>query len=103
MHNRAFLVGCLLALGLLSPTSGQDPAPSPIDFATQIQPLLARSCHKCHGPDHQKGGLRLDRRDAALRGGDAGVEREPPPGRRPKARISMDPPASIVTSEGVKA
>jgi mono/diheme cytochrome c family protein len=55
-----------VGLALLAPVSGQDAAKDPIDFSTQIEPLLAQNCHKCHGPDQQKGGLRLDRRDAAL-------------------------------------
>jgi mono/diheme cytochrome c family protein len=68
MQTRAFLV---VALALLAPALGQDAPKDPIDFASQIQPLLSQHCNKCHGADHQKGGLRLDRRDAALHGGDA--------------------------------
>src|SRR6185436_10395975 len=30
-----------------------------------------KNCYKCHGAEQQKGGLRLDRRDAALHGGDS--------------------------------
>jgi mono/diheme cytochrome c family protein len=71
MQTRAFLVGSLVALLLRAPASGQDAAKDAIDFATHIEPLLAQNCHKCHGPDHQKGGLRLDRRNAALHGGDS--------------------------------
>ncbi|HLQ43159.1 MAG TPA: DUF1549 domain-containing protein, partial [Planctomycetaceae bacterium] len=41
-----------------------------IDFATDIQPLLAKKCVSCHGPEKQKAGLRLDRKGAALKGGD---------------------------------
>ena len=32
----------------------------PVDFSRQIQPLLARRCFACHGPDTREGGLRLD-------------------------------------------
>jgi len=71
MQTRASFVGALVGLALLAPVSGQDAAKDPIDFSTQIEPLLAQNCHKCHGPDQQKGGLRLDRRDAALHGGDS--------------------------------
>ncbi|WP_050030363.1 DUF1553 domain-containing protein [Verrucomicrobium sp. BvORR034] len=45
-------------------------AEAPVDFATQIQPLLQQHCLDCHGPEKQRGGLRLDGRDSALRGGD---------------------------------
>ena len=32
---------------------------SDIDFATQIKPLLERSCIKCHGVERPKGGLSM--------------------------------------------
>lgn len=47
------------------------------DFARSIQPLFATHCIKCHGPDKQKGGLRLDRKADALKGGDSGVAIRP--------------------------
>jgi mono/diheme cytochrome c family protein len=37
-----------------------------IDFASQIQPILAKRCYSCHGPDDQQGNLRFDRRDTLL-------------------------------------
>ncbi|MEM7602514.1 MAG: DUF1549 domain-containing protein, partial [Verrucomicrobiota bacterium] len=37
-----------------------------IDFNSDIRPLLSDRCIKCHGPGDQKGGLRLDSRDAIL-------------------------------------
>ena len=43
-----------------------------IDFEKHIQPILAQNCHSCHGADVQQSGLRLDRRQAAMRGGDYG-------------------------------
>jgi ankyrin repeat protein len=43
-----------------------------VDFEKDIQPLLAQKCHSCHGEEAQQSGLRLDRRQAALRGGDYG-------------------------------
>ena len=48
------------------------PAAAPVDFTKDIQPLLAQHCVKCHGPEKQKGELRLDGKVAALKGGDAG-------------------------------
>jgi mono/diheme cytochrome c family protein len=41
-------------------------------FAAKIQPLLVSRCLACHGPDEQEGGLRLDSRPAALKGGERG-------------------------------
>ncbi|MFN0069373.1 MAG: DUF1553 domain-containing protein [Limisphaerales bacterium] len=43
------------------------------DFARDVRPVLARECVACHGPDKQQGGLRLDRREDALGGGDSGA------------------------------
>ena len=37
-----------------------------VDFARDVRPILERSCWKCHGPEKQKGGLRLDLRTATL-------------------------------------
>ncbi|MFN0053972.1 MAG: DUF1549 domain-containing protein, partial [Planctomycetales bacterium] len=43
-------------------------------FEKHIRPLLAERCFRCHslGANKQAGGLRLDRRDAWLAGGDRG-------------------------------
>jgi cytochrome c553 len=46
-------------------------------FEKSVRPLLLAKCVDCHGADKQKGGLRLDSRDAALRGGDSGAAIEP--------------------------
>lgn len=37
-----------------------------VDFVTDIQPVLAKSCYACHGPKSQMAGLRLDSRQSAL-------------------------------------
>lgn len=41
-------------------------------FETKIRPVLADHCLKCHGADKQSGGLRLDGKEAILKGGDGG-------------------------------
>ncbi len=41
-------------------------------FEQRIRPLLIANCIECHGPDKQKGGLRLDSRDGWQTGGDSG-------------------------------
>jgi hypothetical protein len=41
-------------------------------FEARVRPVLAESCQKCHGPQKQSSGLRLDSREAILRGGDSG-------------------------------
>src|SRR5205823_10479049 len=57
---------------LTLPCSGTDAALSKPDFLHDIQPILAKYCYECHGPDKQKAGLRLDQKDAALKGGESG-------------------------------
>ncbi len=47
-------------------------AEPPIDFDRQVRPLLTRTCFRCHGDEKQRGGLRLDVRAAALKGGESG-------------------------------
>ncbi len=42
------------------------------DFVKDVRPILQRVCFECHGAEKHEGGLRLDQRDAALRGGDNG-------------------------------
>lgn len=41
-------------------------------FESRIRPVLVTRCYKCHSDEAQKGGLRLDSRDAIHRGGDSG-------------------------------
>ncbi|MDB5323786.1 MAG: Planctomycete cytochrome [Phycisphaerales bacterium] len=38
-------------------------------FEAKIRPILAQNCVGCHGPDKQKGKLRMDTREALLKGG----------------------------------
>jgi hypothetical protein len=49
-------------------------AASSVDFGRDIQPILAEHCFHCHGQDEaaRKGKLRLDQREAALKGGGSG-------------------------------
>lgn len=47
-------------------------APSSVDYNRDIRPIFAEHCYSCHGPEKQKGGLRLDVKAAALLGGDEG-------------------------------
>src|SRR5580704_11006854 len=41
-------------------------------FEGRIRPVLAANCYRCHGPSKINSGLRVDRRDALIRGGDSG-------------------------------
>ncbi|MHB8520672.1 MAG: c-type cytochrome domain-containing protein [Limisphaerales bacterium] len=50
------------------------PATNRIDFARDIQPILEKSCLRCHGPERPKNHFRLDSRTSALKGGENGVD-----------------------------
>src|SRR4051794_25954163 len=41
-------------------------------FEKKIRPILVRECYECHGPEKQKGGLRVDFREGLLKGGETG-------------------------------
>jgi Protein of unknown function (DUF1553)/Protein of unknown function (DUF1549)/Planctomycete cytochrome C len=43
-----------------------------VDFTRQVKPMLAERCFRCHGPEKQKSGLRLDTATAVRKGGDSG-------------------------------
>ncbi|MHB1308354.1 MAG: DUF1553 domain-containing protein, partial [Limisphaerales bacterium] len=79
-RNPGTLLATWLSLGSLAlaaatpvdPAKLPPPADQPVDFIRDIQPLFATSCLKCHGPETQKSGFRLDRPEEALSGGDQG-------------------------------
>jgi cytochrome c553 len=41
-------------------------------FEAKVRPVLVQHCYACHGPEKQKGGLRLDTRAGVTAGGDGG-------------------------------
>lgn len=65
-------MGVLRAQTTIKSTQLPPPARETVDFSRQIQPLLAERCYGCHGLKRQESGLRLDQREAALKGGDHG-------------------------------
>ena len=46
-------------------------------FESRVRPVLVARCFSCHGPEKQKGGLRLDSLVGMLRGGESGRAIEP--------------------------
>ena len=60
---RRLIVAGAVAMLPVSPVTAA--GPPEVDFAREVQPLLARRCFACHGPDTREAGLRLDDRAAA--------------------------------------
>lgn len=56
----------------IDPAHLPPPAPTQVDFIREVQPILARHCYACHGPDQQENDLRWDVKSAALKGGTSG-------------------------------
>ena len=65
-------LGMLLCAAAHAETKLPPPAKFTVDFNKHVLPILSEKCFGCHGPTQQQSGLRLDRRQAALRGGDYG-------------------------------
>ena len=62
-------LGATTAWAQSPPTAGSG---GKIEYDEHVKPILAAKCFSCHGPKQQQSGLRLDRRQPALRGGDYG-------------------------------
>jgi cytochrome c553 len=67
----------LMSLALLTWLASALPAAEPTAesiafFENEVRPLLVQKCQKCHGPKKQESGLRLDSREALLKGGERG-------------------------------
>ena len=71
-----------------------------VDFQREVRPILSNFCFECHGPDDKarKGKLRLDSRDAALKGGRSGPAIVP--GKHDAGellkRLTSDDPAEVM-------
>ncbi len=66
-------VATVLAGFLIASNSFGQGADSAVDFQQQIRPLLVKHCVSCHGPEKQKGNLRLDQERYARRTGSLGL------------------------------
>jgi len=60
-----------VAITLEAQQAGSGPAASAEFFEIKVRPVLAENCYDCH-TDERLGGLRLDSRDAILKGGRSG-------------------------------
>ncbi|HKI17723.1 MAG TPA: PSD1 and planctomycete cytochrome C domain-containing protein, partial [Isosphaeraceae bacterium] len=80
--GHSWVLGLWFALGATIPLAVAGDGPRPTHgradlaqeefFEARVRPILVMHCQECHGPEKQKGGLRLDERNAMLRGGEAG-------------------------------
>src|SRR5579872_4805375 len=65
---RAGLGCCAVVLSFTGLAADLPPAATvKVDYSRDIEPLLSSRCYMCHGPKQQMSGLRLDRKDAALK------------------------------------
>ncbi|QDV60907.1 PSD1 and planctomycete cytochrome C domain-containing protein [Crateriforma conspicua] len=64
----------LIASTVVAESANDKPAmdETAVDFAREVQPILAKHCYACHGPDEAEGGLRLTDRDGAMAETDSG-------------------------------
>ena len=61
--------------GITPPTAPTPTAPASLPqrvFADVVQPILVQRCGSCHGPEKQKGDLRMDSLEGLLKGGHSG-------------------------------
>jgi mono/diheme cytochrome c family protein len=61
--RNAFLLAVTALLGMVPVAADEIKA---VDFQKQIQPILAKKCYACHGPDEAESGLSFTSREAAL-------------------------------------
>src|SRR4051794_16771529 len=77
MSKPAACIFCcsVMATALLAaPIIRAEELPASLDyFEREVRPILVDACHKCHGPNKQESDLRLDSREAALKGGVSGA------------------------------
>ncbi len=85
---RVFAGTSLLLLAGTAVLNAASPAPGEVEFfEKKVRPVLVQHCYKCHSARAKKlkGGLRLDNREALLKGGDSGPAVVP--GQPDKSRL----------------
>ena len=90
-------------LAIAAPVTRSVAAEAEVDFARDVQPLLARRCFSCHGPDTAEGGLRLHDRDLALQAldsGEHGIVPGKPESSEVLARVSAEDADMRMPPEG---
>src|SRR5687768_5455826 len=73
LPNALRIVGWWVLCTLAGVARGAEPTPEGIEFFEKhVRPVLVNHCAGCHGEKKQEAGLRLDRREPAMAGGDRG-------------------------------
>src|SRR6266704_7084469 len=75
-YSALFLLFALLATEPIPAMAADDLKPDPKSiefFEKQVRPLLVARCASCHGASQQFSMLRVDSREALLRGGNRGA------------------------------
>jgi hypothetical protein len=67
--SHSTLLRVAIACALLTPNAS---ATEPLDYLTQIRPILAARCYSCHSALRQRSGLRLDTAALLIQGGNSG-------------------------------
>jgi hypothetical protein len=76
VFESALMRNSTFALVLLLTSAGAVRAEEPVNnefFERKVRPILTANCTNCHGPQKQKGGLRLDAKSEFIKGGDNGA------------------------------
>ena len=72
MHPRVNAICAFAAVFWMCAAAVQAALVAPVDFAREVQPILASRCLDCHGTEKPKGGLQLISGKSALKGGKSG-------------------------------
>ena len=96
------LVATALGIAMLAapPAAAEE-----VDFSRDIQPLLAKRCFACHGPDTREAGLRLDLAEPSRAELDSGLRAIVPGDEAASeilARITSDDPDLQMPPEGAR-
>ena len=71
------IIFLFVAASFISHAAEDEAAAPPVDFAGSVYPIFERSCLDCHGAKQQLANLRLDGKDAAMKGGWSGAVIQP--------------------------
>ncbi len=102
-HYSVMKKSVLVASAAITFCVAQAWADAKVDFKKDIEPVLQQSCIKCHGPEKQKGDLRLDSKAAAMKGGKDGLVITPGQGEKSELYRRISLPAGsddIMPSKG---